>query len=132
MSIILRYYKGLGTSTSKEGKEYFSNLERHIIPFQAIDDSDGELIDMAFRKDRVMDRKDWINSYVQNTYVDYGIFPREFFTVLAVDEMAYKDFINKELILYSKEDNIRSIPSVVDGFKPSQRKVFVVLLELFF
>ncbi len=107
-------------------------MERHIIPFQAIDDSDGELIDMAFRKDRVMDRKDWINSYVQNTYVDYGIFPRESFTFLAVDEMAYKDFINKELILYSKEDNIRSIPSVVDGFKPSQRKVFVVLFELFF
>lgn len=32
-------------------------------------------------------------------------------------------FVNKELILFSMADNIRSIPSVVDGFKPSQRKV---------
>ncbi|KAK8805524.1 hypothetical protein WA158_002180 [Blastocystis sp. Blastoise] len=108
----IKYYKGLGTSTSKEGKEYFSNIERHVIPFGCIDDIDSNLIDMAFKKTRVSDRKEWINQYVQNTYVDY-----------AVDEMAYKDFINKELILFSLEDNERSIPSVVDGFKPSQRKV---------
>jgi len=33
------------------------------------------------------------------------------------------DFINKELILFSMADNIRSIPSVIDGLKPGQRKV---------
>lgn len=33
------------------------------------------------------------------------------------------DFINKELILFSMADNIRSIPSVADGLKPGQRKV---------
>ena len=33
------------------------------------------------------------------------------------------DFINRELILFSMADNIRSIPSVVDGLKPGQRKV---------
>ena len=31
--------------------------------------------------------------------------------------------MNKELILFSMADNIRSIPSLIDGFKPSQRKV---------
>ena len=35
----------------------------------------------------------------------------------------YADFINKELILFSMADNVRSIPSVVDGLKPGQRKV---------
>ena len=39
------------------------------------------------------------------------------------DEIAYSDFINKELILFSMADNVRSIPSVVDGLKPGQRKV---------
>lgn len=34
-----------------------------------------------------------------------------------------KDFINKELVQYSHADVVRSIPSVVDGLKPSQRKV---------
>lgn len=37
--------------------------------------------------------------------------------------MAYKDFLDKELILFSRYDNTRSIPCVIDGFKPSQRKV---------
>jgi DNA topoisomerase-2 len=39
------------------------------------------------------------------------------------DEIQISDFINKELILFSMADNIRSIPSVADGLKPGQRKV---------
>jgi DNA topoisomerase-2 len=39
------------------------------------------------------------------------------------DEIPFSDFINKELILFSMADNIRSIPSVADGLKPGQRKV---------
>ena len=35
----------------------------------------------------------------------------------------YTDFVNKELILFSLADNMRSIPSVMDGFKPGQRKI---------
>lgn len=38
-------------------------------------------------------------------------------------EIPYSDFVNKELILFSMADNIRSIPSVADGLKPGQRKV---------
>jgi hypothetical protein len=40
-----------------------------------------------------------------------------------MDEIPFSDFINKELILFSMADNIRSIPSVADGLKPGQRKV---------
>ena len=39
------------------------------------------------------------------------------------EQITYDDFINKELILFSMADNMRSIPSVIDGFKPGQRKV---------
>ncbi|KAJ6750862.1 hypothetical protein OIU85_001405 [Salix viminalis] len=35
----------------------------------------------------------------------------------------YRDFINKELILFSMADLQRSIPSMVDGLKPGQRKI---------
>ena len=38
-------------------------------------------------------------------------------------EIPLSDFINRELILFSMADNIRSIPSVADGLKPGQRKV---------
>jgi DNA topoisomerase II len=40
-----------------------------------------------------------------------------------IEEIPYSEFINKELILFSMADNIRSIPSVADGLKPGQRKV---------
>lgn len=37
--------------------------------------------------------------------------------------ISYSDFVNKELILYSLADLKRSIPSLMDGFKPGQRKI---------
>merc|ERR1712088_50520 len=36
---------------------------------------------------------------------------------------------NKELVLFSNCDNERSIPSLVDGFKPGQRKVMFTCLK---
>lgn len=33
------------------------------------------------------------------------------------------DFVNRELILFSHADLVRSVPHMVDGLKPSQRKV---------
>ena len=35
-------------------------------------------------------------------------------------------FVNKELILFAYADNQRSIPSAIDGLKPSQRKVLSI------
>jgi DNA topoisomerase-2 len=40
-----------------------------------------------------------------------------------VNTLRYIDFVNKELIHFSNSDNMRSIPSICDGFKPGQRKV---------
>ncbi|ETK71439.1 hypothetical protein F441_21807 [Phytophthora nicotianae CJ01A1] len=109
---VIKYYKGLGTSTAAETKEYFSDLQTHQIGFTYDGDEDADVIDMAFSKKRVEDRKEWLRGYEPGTYVDYD-----------VDEMGYTEFVNKELILFSMADNIRSIPSAMDGFKPSQRKV---------
>jgi DNA topoisomerase-2 len=43
--------------------------------------------------------------------------------------VTYSDFVNKELVLFSNLDNERSIPSLVDGFKPGQRKVMFTCLK---
>eukprot|EP00811_Abedinium_folium_P032892 NODE_58_length_3974_cov_5.738757.p1 GENE.NODE_58_length_3974_cov_5.738757~~NODE_58_length_3974_cov_5.738757.p1 ORF type:complete len:1228 (-),score=322.94 NODE_58_length_3974_cov_5.738757:289-3429(-) len=107
-----KYYKGLGTSTSKEGKEYFKNIERHRTSFVYTGEKDGEAIDLAFNKKRADDRKDWINAHDEAATLDH--------TSPVVN---YGDFVNKELVVFAKYDVMRAIPSVVDGFKPTQRKV---------
>lgn len=43
--------------------------------------------------------------------------------------MTFNDFINRELILFSNMDLERSIPSLVDGLKPGQRKVLFTCLK---
>ena len=40
----VKYYKGLGTSTGKEAKEYFSDMERHRIPFKYTGGEDDDAI----------------------------------------------------------------------------------------
>lgn len=107
-----KYYKGLGTSTAAEAKAYFSNLTRHRLEFEHQGDEDIESIELAFSKQKVNDRKDWLSSFVPGTFFDHQS-----------DELNYSNFVNKELILFSVADNARSIPSIVDGMKPSQRKV---------
>jgi DNA topoisomerase-2 len=107
-----KYYKGLGTSTAKEAKEYFKNIEHHEIMFTFTGNKDNESIDLAFNKQRADDRKLWINGVKEGTHVDHS-----------KDTLSYTDFVHKELVLFAQYDVMRSIPSVVDGFKPTQRKI---------
>ena len=46
----IKYYKGLGTSTNKEAKEYFNQLYKHQINFLYVDNEDDESIDLVFNK----------------------------------------------------------------------------------
>lgn len=107
-----KYYKGLGTSDAKDAKKYFSRMSLHRIKFAPTQANDRELIDMAFNKKKADDRKEWLRGFEPGTHLAQN-----------VSQITYSEFINKELILFSMADNIRSIPSMVDGFKPGQRKV---------
>ena len=46
-----------------------------------------------------------------------------------IKKVPITQFINKELVLFSIEDCERSIPNLIDGFKPSQRKVMHGILK---
>ena len=105
----VKYYKGLGTSSSKEAKEYFKEFK--TMDF-FLKDTCFNSIDMAFNPKRADDRKTWILSHSSENLLDYKD-----------KNISYTDFINKELILFSIYDCVRSIPSLFDGLKPSQRKV---------
>ena len=153
----IKYYKGLGTSTTLEAKEYFDNIETKLLNYiwkntitteqtetvivvptkkksktklitetvEEISDNDNVVSDvfipihddddairLAFDKSRANDRKKWLMAYNKNIVLNYEqkIIP-------------YYDFIHSDLIHFSNEDLYRSIPSVIDGLKPSQRKI---------
>jgi DNA topoisomerase-2 len=106
----VKYFKGLGTSTAKEFKEYFA--DKKIVYFKHEGDTCDNSIDMAFNKKRADDRKDWLADYNPDAVLD----PDE-------ASVSYENFINKELIHFSKYDCDRSIPNAMDGKKISTRKI---------
>lgn len=113
------YYKGLGTILAKEAKGFFKELNKHLIKFNYNKPEETkDIIDLCFRKKRSNDRKDWLLKYIPGVSVDKF-----------AETTTYNSFFNKEYIDFSMADNIRSIPSVVDGLKPSQRKVLYTMFK---
>ena len=106
----VKYYKGLGTSTGKEFKEYFEN--KKMVGFHHSGKESGDAIDMVFNKKRADDRKDWLKYYDRDAYLDTSKI-----------NVSYEEFINKEFIHFSKYDCDRSIPNLMDGLKISLRKI---------
>ena len=105
----IKYYKGLGTSTGKEFREYFEN--KKIVGFE-ISEKSNDAIDMVFNKKRADDRKDWLKLYDRSSFID-----------TSKQIITYDEFIHKELIHFSKYDCDRSIPNLMDGLKISLRKI---------
>tara|TARA_B110000977_G_C11083186_1_gene493622 strand:+ start:1004 stop:4255 length:3252 start_codon:yes stop_codon:yes gene_type:complete len=108
----IKYYKGLGTSTSSEAKEYFKDLNTNIIQYN-YDPETKSSIELAFKKENADKRKTWILNGIEiNETLDFN-----------EKQVSYNTLINKDLIWFSISDVQRSIPSMMDGLKPSQRKV---------
>ena len=114
----IKYYKGLGTSTSKEAGEYFTNIDNNTITIKTNITNNDDIM-LAFAKDKVNDRKMWLMNYDPTKNLE--LVPPQVITI--------KQFVHMELIHFSNYDNIRSIPSICDGFKPSQRKVIHTFLK---
>jgi len=120
----------LGTSTAKEAKEYFENMTRHRIRFRYDGEQDDQNIIMAFSKKCVDQRKDWLMNHMNETKrrKEIGLGERYLYEK-DTRAVSFSDFVNVELVLYSNYDNVRSIPNMIDGFKPGQRKVMFTCLK---
>lgn len=114
----IKYYKGLGTIQPNEMKEFFKKIDKHLIRFHYDSPRTEDLLDMLFNGKRSDDRKEWLKTYS----------PVEFIDKFSMKQ-TYDKFINDEYIEYSMYSNIRQIQSVIDGFKPSQRKAFYTLVK---
>jgi DNA topoisomerase-2 len=112
----IKYYKGLGTSTSVEAREYFKNLEKLTVRFNADEDTKNSIV-LAFDKTQADARKTWLmansDKSPEDREVPYG----------TIKELDIHDFIHRDLVNFSMADVRRSIAHMCDGLKPSQRKV---------
>lgn len=119
-----KYYKGLGTSTPEEAREWFRRMRIvaytwEDAPVQPDHQGGGtarvahsrESLLKAFDKRRADDRKAWLQAYDASRTLDYGR-----------GDVTFTEFVERDLVHFSNYDVLRSIPSAVDGLKVSQRK----------
>jgi DNA topoisomerase-2 len=127
----IRYFKGLGTSQKDDAKDTFRRIDQLTVDYYYKDKHCDEAILLAFEKDKNVkrpaesglksctdQRKAWLSKYNRDDYIDSK-----------QNRVSYQDLINKELIHFSIYDNTRSIPSLCDGLKPSQRKILYYMLN---
>ena len=112
----IKYYKGLGTSTSSEAREYFKKIQDLTVKFD-VDTMTDDSIVLAFDKKKADARKSWL---LENTAKDADQLEVPYGNVKQLD---ITDFVHKDLVNFSLADLKRSIAHMADGLKPSQRKV---------
>ena len=106
----IKYYKGLGTSTGREFKEYFEH--KRIVDFAHTGETSDNAIDLVFNKKRADDRKEWLSTYNRADHLD-----------TSHKHVSYEDFMTREMKHFSVYDNQRSIANGMDGLKISLRKI---------
>lgn len=57
------FVKGLGTSKDSDARDYFSDMQKHMIPFATTQEGDRDLIELAFSKKKADERKEWLRHY---------------------------------------------------------------------
>lgn len=113
-----KYYKGLGTSTAAEAREYFATM--NTVDYVWDDKTSDAAIDLAFNKKRANDRKSWLATFDRARHLEVAA---------GGAKVDYARFVNDELIHFSNEDNSRSLPHIMDGLKPSLRKILWAALK---
>jgi DNA topoisomerase-2 len=105
----IKYFKGLGSWTDEGIEDVFG---KRVISYNYDGDASKAIV-KAFGKD-TNERKDWMEKYDPHT-------------ISRIDEHEMKQdissFIDDEFIMFPIDDCKRSIPSIMDGLKQSQRKI---------
>jgi DNA gyrase/topoisomerase IV subunit B len=133
-----KYFKGLGTSTPEEARDWFRKLS--IVAYRWDDASSADALGLAFDKKRADHRKAWLEQgpppqqpILQPLPLEGGGgsgatgiagpgMPGMPPTVGVTATVTHDTFVKHDLIHFSIYDVMRSIPSAVDGLKVSQRK----------
>lgn len=108
-----KFYKGLGTSTSKEAKEMFRDLGKYTFPMSGAPDC----LQRAFKNDDFA--REWRKDVVTRppNYIEDR------------DGRTYDTFVSGPWVEHARASNERSIPDLYDGLKPVQRKILYTLMK---
>ncbi len=112
----VKYYKGLGTSTPKDAKICFQNIDKYLITIDCQGAADQELLVDFFDSKRAGRRKELLMQPSKDV-VDY-----------TQARVSLEKFLMSELLEFSRYNNERSLAHVIDGFKPAQRKIMWTML----
>lgn len=135
-----KYFKGLGTSTPEEARDWFREMrvttfvwtdadlaaaaalapvpeEEEAAAAPPLVRGCGDALSLAFNKKRADDRKAWL---------ERGAPPA---APAPSPRVPFAEFVTHELIHFSLYDLQRSIPSAIDGLKVSQRKALFACFE---
>ena len=115
----VEFIKGLATNEAEDVKEYFNHYEDNCIEITFTEKAENWL-DMAFNNKKADMRKQWLTTITPDTHL-----PRT--KGQPIDVI---DFIRNDLVLFGYDACVRSIPSVIDGLKPSQRKILYTLFKM--
>ena len=119
----IKYYKGLGTSNNTLARQYFEHYDEHVISLTYSSESDP-MMEKFFASTEAKTngpaarRALLTDNYDKDDYVDYE-----------QSHTTYEDFLTKEVLPFAAYANERAIASVIDGLKPSQRKVLFTFLK---
>lgn len=111
------YYKGLGTSSVEEAKEYFGDAKKHSVNLLFGGEECHTILSESFGDGFSDKRKDMIQNIDFDSFVDY--------TKSKID---VSDFCKHELVHFSYANIVRTIPGM-DGLKPGQRKTLFTLFK---
>ena len=114
----LKYYKGLGTSSSKEAREVFRDLEGHRVVF--VEDAEArDTLRKFYDESQAPERKRLLTvDYDKEAAVDYS-----------TRNCTITRFMLAEHLHFSFYSVFRALPSAIDGLTPSRRKVLYYFLS---
>ena len=110
----IKYYKGLGTTKPEDVKQIFGEK---ILEF-TVDEHTDESFETAFNKGKTFERKQWIEQFDPSSNKKTLDDDKE-----TIIECSVTKHLNEELVKFFHDDCSRTLPSVFDGLKESQRKV---------
>lgn len=109
-----KYYKGLGTTKPEDVKDIFGIKMLEFVTDEETDES----FKIAFDKAKTKERKEWLETFNPNAPTQTLDDEKE--TIISYSATTH---MKEELVKFSYDDCKRSLPSVFDGLKESQRKI---------